>query len=1069
MSVFCLRSNALPRARAGAKLRAYVIVLTLTLLAGLNWTARAELPFPLADSGYLLRTWGTEHGLPENSATAIVQTRDGYLWFGTFNGLVRFNGDQFTVFNPANTPQLPSAGIVNLHADQRDRLWVSTYAGLVLKDGTQWRTLGTNEGWPGNPVRSFTERKNGDLLMTTFDGQVLTVEHDRPTELPPPPGEPGQGYLGTVDESGQWWLAQNRFVGFWNGQQWIPVRIPSPPVGRSAVACATARDGGVWIYIAKQLLKFRGGSETSRFSLPGLKGGIWSMVEDSRTNLWICSYDSGLFQVTPGGELRHWTTTTGLGTSATRVVFEDRERNLWIGTSGDGLRQLTRQRFFKVGSGSSGFRARSVSPARDGSMWIAYYDAGLFRQDEAGIAQVLVPGPTNAGTYGLSVLEDRAGRLWYGDLDCCWWRRGQDRFEKVPLQPSAGAHVSALFEDSKGQIWIGTRAGAVVYDGTGFQPLEPETGLPRGEIAGFGEHQTGVLWVAGSAGVFRREQDQFIAVRGADGQPLLGVLCLKADVDGSMWMGTRAAGLIRWRNGKLDRIGAEHGLPDCEVRGLIEDEQGYFWMASNRGIVRASRKQLHAVADGAVPKLEVQLLDQHDGLPGPECFTAQPNCARDASGKLWFATQKGVAVIDPVAFRLNSPPPPVHVEQLNYHVRTTTFNAKEGPSAGVLKGGEVRLNAPFSLPLRLPPGANGLELEFAALSFTAPEKARFQYQFDGNSSDWKDAGNDRLIRFHLLPPGDYVFRVRAANNDGVWNEAGTSLAFSVLPFFWQTRWFRFGTGLLLVGLGGALVWSWSRQRIARAMERERLVHETQELRDELTHSSRVSTMGQLASGLAHELGQPLGAILRNAEAAELLMEQAPPDLEEIRAILTDIRQDDQRATGVIDRMRSLLKRRPVERIPLAVPDLVQEVAALVRPNALQHKVQITIEVPRDLPTVCGDRIQLQQVLLNLLLNGMDAMNQQPSGTRRLIVQARKTKSQMVEVSVQDSGPGIPAQSLDRVFEPFFTTKAHGMGMGLPVSKAIIEAHEGEMWAENRPTGGAVFWFTVPVAKGDRDA
>lgn len=321
----------------------------------------------------------------------------------------------------------------------------------------------------------------------------------------------------------------------------------------------------------------------------------------------------------------------------------------------------------------------------------------------------------------------------------------------------------------------------MVYEGNAFQPLGPETGLPRSEIVGFGEDQTGVLWVAGATGVFRQEKNQFIAVRGADGQPLQGVLCFKADANGAMWMGTRAVGLIRWRNGKMDRIGVEHGLPDCEVRGLIEDEQGYFWMASNRGIVRARRKQLHAVADGAVPKLEVQLLDQNDGLPSPECFTAQPNWARDTAGRLWFATQKGEAVIDPAEFRLNSQPPPVYVEQLTYHVRTSKFNAKEGPSSGALSGGEVRLNAPFSLPLRLPPGANGLELEFAALSFTAPEKARFQYQFEGNSPDWKDAGNDRLIRFHLLPPGEYVFRVRAANNDGVWNEAGASLTFSVLP------------------------------------------------------------------------------------------------------------------------------------------------------------------------------------------------------------------------------------------------------------------------------------------------
>lgn len=1066
MNVFWLRSTTLLWTRAGAELRAHATVLTLSCLAAMNWPAHAEFPYLLGNSDYLLRAWGTEDGLPENSATAIAQTRDGYLWCGTFNGLVRFNGNRFTIFNPANTPQLSGAGIVNLHADQRDRLWVSTYAGLVLKDGTQWRALGTNEGWPGNYVRSFAERKHGDLLMTTFDGQVLTVENDRPTALPTPPGEPGQGYLGTVDESGQWWLAQNRFVGFWNGQQWIPVHVPSPPGGRSAVACTTARDGGVWVFIAKQLLKFRGGSETSRISLPELKGGIWSMTEDSQTNLWICSYDSGLFQVTPGGELRHWTTTNGLGTSTTRVVFEDREENLWIGTSGDGLRQLTRQRFFKPGGVSPGFRARAISPARDGSVWIAYYDAGLFRQDEQMASLVSVPGPNNASTYGLSVLEDRAGRLWYGDLDGCWWRRGQNGFEKVPLEPSSRANVSALLEDSKGQVWIATRAGAVVYDGNAFQPLGPETGLPRSEIVGFGEDQSGFLWVAGADSVFRREKNQFIAVRGADGQLLKGVLCIKADANGAMWMGTRAAGLIRWRNGKTDRVGVEHGLPDCEVRGLIEDDHGYFWMPSNRGIIRANRQQLHAVADRAASKLEVQLLNQSDGLPSAECFTAQPNCARDASGKLWFATQKGVVVIDPAAFRLNSQPPPVHVEQLTYHVRTSKLNAQEGPSAGVLNGGEVRLTAPFSPPLRLPPGANGLELEFAALSLTAPQKVRSQYRFDGNSSDWRDAGNDRLIRVHQLAPGEYVFRVRAANNDGVWNETGASLALTVLPYFWQTWWFRLVAGLLLVGLGGVLAWSWSRQRIARATERERLLHETLELREELTHSSRVSTMGQLASGLAHELSQPLGAIQRNAEAAELLMEQSPLDLEEIRAILTDIRQDDQRAAGVIDRMRSLLKRRPVAWIRLTVGDLVQEVATLVQPNAIQQKVRISIEIPRDLAMVRGDRVQLQQVLLNLLLNGMDAMNQQPPETRRLSVRARKTESQMIEVSVQDSGPGIPAQSFDRVFEPFFTTKDHGMGMGLPVSKTIIEAHEGRIWAENRPAGGACFCFTLPVAGDD---
>jgi signal transduction histidine kinase/ligand-binding sensor domain-containing protein len=1067
MSVSCPRSDALLRARAGTKGRAPALALTVAWLAAMHGMARAEIPGPLADSGYLLRTWGMEDGLPESSATAIVQTQDGYLWLGTFNGLVRFNGDNFEVFNPVNTPQLPSAVIVSVHADKLDRLWVSTDAGLVVKDGTRWRALGASEGWAGNYVRTFAERGNGDLLITTFDGHVLVFQDDRLTELPAPPGERGQGYLGTVDEVGRWWLAQNCFVGFWNGQKWVQVLSPSPSAGRSTVACAMARGGGVWVLLARELMRLRNGSEVSRTPLPRLRGGTWSMIEDHRTNLWISSYDSGLYRFTPGGDLSHWTNTNGLGTRLTRGLFEDREQNLWIGSSGDGLRRLTRQRFFPMTGVSPGLLAQAVSPAQDGGFWIAYFDGGLFRHDASGIARISVPGPNNLSAYGLSVLEDRAGRLWYGEQDGCWWRRSQGSFEKVPHVSAVGANVRALFEDSRGQVWIASRTGAVVYDGHEFHPLGPENGLPQGEVSGFGEDLSGVVWVTGAEGVFRQKQGQFSAIQSADGQPLRGVLCFHADADGSMWMGTRADGLIRWRNGKVDRIGVQQGLPHGEVRGLIEDDRGYFWMPSNRGIIRASLKQLHAVADRSSPRLEVQLLDQHDGLPGPECSTGQPGSARDSTGKLWFATLKGVVAVDPETFQLNSQPPPVHVEQLTYHLSAAKLGANEDQARSASDGVEVRLIAPFEAPLQLPAGSHGLELRFAALSFSAPEKVRFEYRFDGISPDWKDAGNSRLIRLHLLPSGDYVFRVRAANNDGAWNEAGTSLAFSVLPFFWQTWWFRLGTGVLLVASGGVLAWAWSRQRVARALERERLAHETQVLRDELAHASRVSTMGQLASGLAHELGQPLSAILRNAEAAEMLMDQQPADLEEIRAILGDIRQDDQRATGVIDHMRALLKRQHVERTPMSLDDLLREVVALTRFNLAQAEVQLSMDVPPDLPPVDGDRVQLQQVLLNLFVNGIAAMSQQPPERRRLVVSARNIDPRRVELSVRDFGPGVPTESLARVFEPFYSTKPEGMGMGLAVSKTIIEAHHGKIWAENHPDGGACFAFTLPTREGIR--
>jgi C4-dicarboxylate-specific signal transduction histidine kinase len=235
-------------------------------------------------------------------------------------------------------------------------------------------------------------------------------------------------------------------------------------------------------------------------------------------------------------------------------------------------------------------------------------------------------------------------------------------------------------------------------------------------------------------------------------------------------------------------------------------------------------------------------------------------------------------------------------------------------------------------------------------------------------------------------------------------------------------------------------------------------------RAELTHVARVSTMGELAASVAHELSQPLGAILRNAEAAELFLQHPSPDMEEVRAILTDIRKDDQRAGAVIDRMRSMLKRRGVEHGPVDLNVLVGEVISLVRFDADSRKVRLEFEPTSSLPPVHGDRVQLQQVMLNLLLNGMDAMKDLTPDRRRVTVRLRVAGAQ-VEVAVSDTGHGIPEDKLPRVFEPFFTTKPNGLGIGLAISRRIIEAHGGRLWAENNAAGGATFAFSLPVAGG----
>lgn len=240
--------------------------------------------------------------------------------------------------------------------------------------------------------------------------------------------------------------------------------------------------------------------------------------------------------------------------------------------------------------------------------------------------------------------------------------------------------------------------------------------------------------------------------------------------------------------------------------------------------------------------------------------------------------------------------------------------------------------------------------------------------------------------------------------------------------------------------------------------------ETQRLRQEIAHVGRVSMMGQLTSALAHEINQPLGAILRNAEAAELFLQHEPPDLNEIRAILADIRRDDQRAGTVIERMRSLLKRQDMAKCPVGVGELFGEVGSLLRGDAAARRVKLELSTPPDLPPVLGDRVHLQQVLLNLILNGMDALNGAADEDRRVTVAARLGEVGMIEISVSDSGQGIPAEKIGHIFDPFFTTKPSGLGMGLPISQNIIETHGGRLWAENNHAGsGTVFRFTLPLA------
>jgi signal transduction histidine kinase len=254
---------------------------------------------------------------------------------------------------------------------------------------------------------------------------------------------------------------------------------------------------------------------------------------------------------------------------------------------------------------------------------------------------------------------------------------------------------------------------------------------------------------------------------------------------------------------------------------------------------------------------------------------------------------------------------------------------------------------------------------------------------------------------------------------------------------------------------------------ANALSRKQGELETQRLRQELTHIGRVSAMGELSASLAHELNQPLTAILSNAQAAQTLLACDVVDLEAMREILADIVADDKRAAAVIRRLRSLLRKGDLEFVPLDVNEIVSEVGWLVKNDALTRNVSLRLDLAADLPGVLGDRVQLQQVVLNLVLNGLEALRPPWAGARTLVIRTAMDGAATVTVAVQDSGAGIDEKDTDRIFQPFYTTKAEGLGMGLAIARTIVDAHGGRLAAANNEHGGATVHFTLPMGRTDK--
>ena len=759
-----------------------------------------------ADPDYLIDTWEMQQGMPDNSSTSIVQTPDGYLWIGTFNGLVQFDGVKFKVFDPSNVPELPSSGIVSLHLESSGRLWVSTLKGLAARQAGRWISYPPERGWTGDYARTFAEG-HGVICVTSFDGKVFRAEAGRLRELPEPPGQKGRGYFGHVDRTGRIWVAQDHFFGYWDENKWIASKLAGT-VTNGFVVADQARDGSLLVLSGSELLRINDDQVISHTAVSEPIKEVWRMDEDRQGIVWISTMEKGLYRLAPSGLLRHYTSTNGLTCDPLRCTFEDRERNLWVGSSGGGLLRFKPRSFmaYDLETGLPERNIRAVIEEAPGKILIGTYGKGVVRMQGAHVSRLTTSELSEPPAYVQSLLADRKDNLWIATFGRGLYILANQTLSRVPTADSGGDRATALFEDSRGRIWIGGNQTLSVFADGVFKPSPTNSPVNLSGIRYFAENPVDhSIWGGSGDGLFQLRDQDWTEIKNARGDAVGDIYCLHFDGDGTLWIGGADVGVMRLRADKWSSVGEAQGLPSSGISCLLDDGLGYFWMPSNRGIIRAARRDLESVADGRLARLPCQLFNESDGLPGADSPRGYQTIGlKDTQGRLWFATLRGVAMVDPRSILINTNPPPVFIEAL----RLDDFSNKQ------------RTVSTFDIqPVVVPPNTREITVHFSALSYSAPEKMRFAYQIEGVDADWKDLENRRVLYFYPPAPGTYSLRIKAANNDGAWNETGASLAFTVQPSLWQSFSFRFLALAVLLSATGITVWRVGRARLQSKIER----------------------------------------------------------------------------------------------------------------------------------------------------------------------------------------------------------------------------------------------------------
>ena len=744
-------------------------------------------------SAFYRETWTTRQGLPHNQVNAIAQSPDGYLWLGTWEGLVRYNGLEFHVFDRANTPELKDNGIRSVRVGLDGAVVIGTSrGGVTVKRGDHWRTWMEKDGLAQEEVMDALLDREGRLWVATESAGLTRLDKDVPTQFNTRNGLPSDVIYGLLlaRDGSVWAASANGVVQFApNGRMRVYGNDSGLPPAPSFRVMQDA-DGTVFVGTERGVYRLQG--ERFVVQSPQLPDdGVPSLAKDAAGNLWVGTVNNGVVRLGTSGAER-FTSVRGLPNNRVAALLVDREGSIWAGTNA-GLLRLS-DASFSTWNGDQGLSddyVRALFEAPRGGMWIGT-SRGLNLWRDGRIEATYSAADGLPSDSVLSLLEARDGSLLVGSYTDGVLRMRDGKvvghYDNARGMPGSN-QVRALAEEADGTLWIGTSRGLARLRNGQFKAYGLAEGLPREFVISLHIARDGSVWVGTSNGAANIVNGR---VRTLDMRAVNGaqdVFDFHEDADGTLWLATDR-GLLRYRNGTLRGIALGQGLPVDTLFSVVDDEIGHLWMTSNRGVIRIGRSDADAVLDGRMAQLPYDHFGEADGLVSAQCNGGSgPAALRDSHGNIWVATSRGAAVTNPgrlQAYRHRLPQ--VVIEQA--FANDTPVSVDNGL-------------------LRLPAGTSRLEFRYAALSFLMPRFLRYRYRLEGEDTGWIERGNQRVAQYTNLRPGRYRFLVdvSAPGVGREWSGIPTVVQVEIRPQPWQQGWFL-ALATVLLGLLLLALYRW---------------------------------------------------------------------------------------------------------------------------------------------------------------------------------------------------------------------------------------------------------------------